>query len=91
MTSQHTQRGFAGEACFISKYNNLFNTEFPIRIITIATTFVISSGLRPQSPPDLASISTICYTCHEKGFSVHFANFTAGEFENLNASLPLNT
>ncbi len=32
--------------------NNLFNTEFPIRIITITTTSAISSGLKPQSPPD---------------------------------------
>ncbi len=39
--------------------NNIFNTEFPIRIITVTTTSAISSGLRPQSPLDLASISTI--------------------------------
>ncbi len=33
----------------------------------------------------------ICDACHKKGFSVHFANFTAGEFESLNTSLPPNT
>ncbi len=39
--------------------NNLFNTEFPIRKITITTTSAISSGLRAQSPLGFASILTI--------------------------------
>ncbi len=41
--------------------NNLSNTEFPIRKITITTTFAVSSSLRPQIHAGLASISTIPY------------------------------
>ncbi len=38
---------------FFQNVNNLFNTEFPVRKITITTTSSMSSGLRPQIPPVL--------------------------------------
>ncbi len=41
--------------------NNLLNTEFPLRIITITTTSAISSGLRPQTSPDLARYRLYVY------------------------------
>ncbi len=52
--------GFVRKVVLFQNINNLFNTEFSIRKITI-TTSTISSGLRPQIPPHLPIGYTITF------------------------------
>ncbi len=60
VTSQQAECGFAREACFISKCKQSFQHRISYKNNYHHTTSTISSGLRPQIPSDIVSISTIC-------------------------------